>query len=189
MRLRENAMRLGCGGEMQFREALALERGTRAGSAFARAPLGTPVGRVVGQSVVAIFRAGAIKKLPITCKNSGRTRIFGQWDGSIRKKIIGHRMRYGVAGFAIGTQVRFARGAFTLLQKQAREGCVGVIVHPLIKQSSNLLADISGMGQTRQLKALQRVLGSREKELPRGLGRTSGHWTSVTGTWRILSDK
>ena len=163
------------GGKMQFREALALESGTRAGSAFAFAPLSTPVGRVVERSVVAILYPGAIKKLPITSRNSGWPRIFVQWDRSIRKKVIGHRMRCGVAGFAIGTQVRFARGAFTLLQEQPREGCVGVIVHPLIKQSSNLLADISGMGQARQLKALQRVLGSREKELPRGLGRTSGH--------------
>jgi hypothetical protein len=163
------------GGDMQFREALALESGTRAGGAFACAPLSTPVGRVVERSVVAIFCAGAIKKLPITSKNSGWPRIFVQWNRSIRKKVIGHRMRGGAAGFAIGTQVRFARGAFTLLQEQAREGCVGVIVHPLIKQSSNLLADIGGVRETRQLKALQRVLGSREKELPRGLGRTSGH--------------
>jgi hypothetical protein len=62
-------MRHGCGGEMQFREALALERAARAGSAFAPAPLNAHVGRVVGRRVVAIFLAGAIKKLPIACKN------------------------------------------------------------------------------------------------------------------------
>jgi hypothetical protein len=44
----------------------------------------------------------------------------------------------------------------------------------MIKQSQNLLADIGGVRKTRQFKALQRILGSREKELPRGLGRTSG---------------
>jgi hypothetical protein len=175
-------MRLGSGGEMQFWEPLALERVARPGSAVARALLSTPVGRVVERNVGAIFRGGAINRLPIACKNSGWPRIFCQWDRSIRKKVIGHRMRCGAAGIATGTQVRFARGAFTLLQKQTREGRVGVVVHPLIEQSPNLLADISGMGQTRQLKALQRILGSREKELPRGLGRTSGHWTSVTVT-------
>jgi hypothetical protein len=37
-------MRLGCGGEMRFREALALERAARAGSAFGRAPLNAHVG-------------------------------------------------------------------------------------------------------------------------------------------------
>jgi hypothetical protein len=182
-------MRLGGGDEMQFREALALERGTRARSAFARAPLSTLVGLVVERNVGTIFRAGAIKRLPITCKNSGWAGIFCQWDRSIRKKIIGHRMRCGAVGFATGTQVRLARGAFAFLQKQARECCVGVVIHPLIKQSRDLLADIGGVRKARQLKALQRILGSREKELPRGLGRTSGHWTSVTGTRRILSSQ
>jgi hypothetical protein len=73
-------MRLGSGGEMRFREALALERGTRAESLFVRGPLSTPMRRVVERSVGAIFCAGAIKKLPITCKSSGWTRIFGQWS-------------------------------------------------------------------------------------------------------------
>ena len=168
-------MRLGCGGEMQFREALALGRAARAGSACGRAPLNAHVGRVVGRRVVTIFLAGAIKKLPIACKNSGLTGIFSLRDGSIRKKVIGHRMRGRAARFAIETQIRLSRGAFPLLQEQTREGCVGVVVHPLIKQSRDLLADIGGVRKTRQFKALQRILGSRQKELPRGLGRTSGH--------------
>ena len=174
-------MRLGCGGEMRFREALALERAARAGSAFGRAPLNAHVGRVVARPVLAIFLAGAIKKLPITYKNSGLTGIFGLRDGSIRKKVIGHGMRGGAPRFAIEAQIRFARGAFTLLQKQPREGCVGVVVHPLIKQSRDLLANIGGVRKTRQFKALQRILGSRKKELPRGLGRTSGHMNLRNG--------
>ena len=180
-------MGYGRGGEMQFRDALTLEKAARAGSAFARVPLGTPLGRVGERSVVAIFGAGAIQKLPIACKKSGLAGVFGLRDHSIRKKIIGHRMHDGVAGFASGKQVRLARGAFAFLQKETRKSCVRVVVHPLIKQGRNLLADIGGMGKTRQFKALQRILGSREKELPRGLGRTSGHITSVTGTLRILS--
>jgi hypothetical protein len=180
-------MGYGCGGEMQFREALTLERAARAGSAFARAPLNAHLGRVGVQSVVAIFGAGAIQKLPIACKNSGLADVFVLRGSSIRKKIIGHRVRDGVAGFASGKQVRLARGAFAFLQKETRKSCVRVVVHPLIKQGSNLLTDIGGMRKTRQLKALQRILGSREKELPRGLGRTSRHMTSVTGTLRILS--
>jgi len=173
--------------EMQFRDALALEKAARAGSEFARAPLNAPLGRVGVRSVVAIFGAGAIQKLPITFKKSGLAGVFGLRDHSIRKKIIGHGMRDGIAGFACGKQVRLARGAFAFLQEEARKSCVRVVVHPLIKQGRNFLADIGGMGKTRQLKALQRILGSREKELPRGLGRTSGHMTSVTGTQRILS--
>lgn len=167
-------MRHGCGGEMQFREVLALERAARAGSACGRAPLNAHVGRVVGRRVAAIFLAGAIKKLPIACKNSGLTGIFSLRDGSIRKKVIRHGMRCRAARFAIETQIRLSRGAFPLLHKETREGC-GVVIHPLIKQSRNLLADIGGVRKTGQLEALQRILGSRERELPRGLGRTSGH--------------
>jgi hypothetical protein len=44
-------MRLGTCGEMQFWEPLALERVARPGSAFARALLSTPVGRVVERNV------------------------------------------------------------------------------------------------------------------------------------------
>jgi hypothetical protein len=182
-------MGYGCGGEMDFRDALALGRAARAGSAFARAPLNAPLGRIGVRSVVAIFGAGAIQKLPITFEKSGLAGVFGLRDHSIRKKIIGHRMRDGIAGFACGKQVRLARGAFAFLQKETRESRVRVVVHPLIEQGRNFLADIGGMGKTRQLKALQRILGSRKKELPRGLGRTCGHMTSVTGTQRILSHR
>src|SRR5271167_1336618 len=77
-------MWLGCDGEMQFRGALALEKVVRAGSAFGRAPLNAHARRVVGRRVVAIFLAGAIRKLPITCKNSGWPGIFGLRDGSAR---------------------------------------------------------------------------------------------------------
>ena len=120
------------------------------------------MGRVVGRHVVAIFLAGAIKKLPITCKNSGLTGIFSLRDGSIGKKVIGHGMRGRAARFAIETQIWISCGAFTLLRRQPREGCVGVVVHPLIKQSRNLLADIGGVRKTRQFT-------------PRGLERASGY--------------
>jgi hypothetical protein len=42
----------------------------------------------------------------------------------------------------------------------------------LIEQGGNLLAEIGGMRQTRQFKALQGVPRSRKQELPRWLGRT-----------------
>jgi hypothetical protein len=111
-----STLRLGCGRMRSGLDAtarrsfgkLALEKVARAVSAFGRAPLNAHVGRVVGRRVVAIFLSGAIKKLPIARKNSGWTGIFGLRDGSIRKKAIG----------------------LTLLQKQTREGCVGVVVHP-----------------------------------------------------------
>src|SRR5271154_5777233 len=148
-------MEYGGGGGVQFREALTLEKAARAGSAFARAPLNARLGRVGVRSVVAIFGTGAIQKLPITFKKSGLAGVFGLRGSSIRKKVIGHGMHAGVAGFASGKQIRLARGAFAFLQKETRKSCVRVVVHPLIKQGRNLLADIGGMGKTRQLKALQ----------------------------------
>jgi hypothetical protein len=61
-----------------------------------------------------------------------------------------------------------------------------VVVHPLIKQSRDLLADIGGVRKTRQFKALQRILGSRKKE--RWVERVVTR-TSVTGMLRILTYK
>jgi hypothetical protein len=73
-------MRVGRGGEMHFRESLVLERAARAGSALGWARLSTPVRRIVEQSVVGIFRADAIEKLPTACQNAGLARIFGLPD-------------------------------------------------------------------------------------------------------------
>jgi len=135
-------MGYGCGGELQFREALGLERAATVGSACARAPLDAPLGRVGVRSVVAFFGAGAIQKLPIACKNSGLAGVFGLRSSSVRKKVIGHRMRDGAAGVASGKQVGLSRGTLAFLQKETRASCVRVVVHPLIKQGRNLLADI-----------------------------------------------
>ena len=180
-------MWMGTDGGTQRCEALARKFSATAEGAFARPPRSTPLGSEADQVIGDIFRANATNKLQKTCKTSGWAAVCALRGVSIRKKIIGHRMRDGIAGFASGKQVRLARGAFAFLQKETRKSCVRVVVHPLIKQGRNLLADIGGMRKTRELKALQRILGSREKKLPRGLGRTSGHMTSVTGTLRILS--
>lgn len=168
-------MRDGCGNEAQLWGCSTVEKVSSAERAFKWAPPSTPVRCIAEPSIVAIFRPGAIKKLPNAYKTSGLAPVFGLWSGPIRKKVIGHGMRRVAARFALGKHFRNAQRAFTLLQKQPREGCVGVVVHPLIDQRANFLAEIGGMREPRQFKALQRILRSREKKLPRGLGRTNGH--------------
>jgi hypothetical protein len=156
-------------------EAVARNGSARGAGAFARAPRSTPLGSAASQGVGGIFSSRAACKLQHPCKTSGRAAVYGLRGGSIRKKIIGHGMRAIVAGVAFGKHVRRPGGTLSLLQKQARQHSSGVFLHPLIEQGGNLLAEIGGMRQTRQFKALQGVPGSREQELPRWLGRTGGH--------------
>ena len=69
-------MWLGCGCGMRVWESLAPKRAARAGCVFARAPLGAPVGRVAKRRGVAIFGAGAIKKLPRSMQKLRMGRYF-----------------------------------------------------------------------------------------------------------------
>ena len=112
---------------------------------------------------------------------------FCRWGGSIRKNIIGHRMRRGTRhgiGREVGARGKqalaqgvlgSAGGPFALLDQPAREHGAGVLFHPLIEQRANLLAEIGGMGKTRKFVALERIPRSREKKLPRRLGWGTGH--------------
>jgi hypothetical protein len=49
----------------------------------------------------------------------------------------------------------------------------------LVEQGSDLLADIGGVREARQFKALQGAPRIREQELPGRLGRSGGHKTSA----------
>ena len=64
-------MQLGGGGEMQFRAALALEKRTRAGIVFARAPLSTPVGCVAADATAESFATSSWKPKEGTPKGAG----------------------------------------------------------------------------------------------------------------------
>ncbi len=64
---------------------------------------------------------------------------------------------------------------FALFDEPAGEQGAGVLFHPLIEQSANLLAEIGSMGKTGKFIALERIARGREKELPRRLGLGTGH--------------
>ena len=128
----------------------------------------------------------SLRSLGIGCTSRG-TANFGQWDGSIRKNIIGRRMRHGTChgmgrGMAVRGEQAFARRVFrdarrpfALLDQPAREHGAGVFFNPLIEQSANLLTEIAGVGKTRELVALKRVARSREEKLPRRLRWGTGY--------------
>ena len=187
------------------KRAAASDRGAPGRSAWLRArrtpqlcPLGT-LPRRITRSVIRDGRGGeaSLKNLEMSRTSRG-TANFGRWDGSIRKNIIGHRMRDGawngtargiVRGMAVRGKQFLARGVFggagrplALLDQPAREQGAGILFHPLIKQSANLLAEIGGVGKAREFVALERVARGREKKLPRRLGWGTGHVSLLTRT-------
>jgi hypothetical protein len=160
-------------------------------------PLGAPPRRIARSAI----RGGgggeaSLKNSKISC-TSCETSSFSRWGESIRKNIIGHRMRHGTWH---GTGDRTGRGApvrgkqsiarsafgiagrpFALLDQPSRQHGAGVLFHPLIEQSANLLAEIGGMSKTRKFVALERIARSREKKLPRRLGWGRGHVSLLSG--------
>ena len=179
-------MKPGRNDETQRWGRLTRETSARAGSAFVRASWSTRPGNELRQSGRGIFGARVANNLQRPCNSSKRPTVNGLQGCTIRKKVIGHRMRAILAGFGGGKYVRGSGGSFTLLQEPACEHGGGIFLHPLVKQGTDFLPDVGGVRKTGELKALQRILGSREKKLPRGLDGTSGHFSSVTGTARIL---
>src|ERR1700720_2276876 len=136
-------------------EAFARDFGARDASTFARALRSTRLVSALNQSVGGTFSSRAANKLQHPCKTSGWAAVYGLRGGSIRKKIIGRGMRAIIAGFAGGKHVRDPRGAFPLFHKPARQHGGGVLLHPLIEQGANLLAEIGSVRETRQPKTLQ----------------------------------
>lgn len=69
---------------------------------------------------------------------------------------------------ALGMLAR--RRTFAVLHQPARQHSGGVLLEPGVQQLRDLLAEIGRVAKPRQLIALQRIAGRREKELPRRLG-------------------
>ena len=144
-----------------------------------REPLRTPPRRITR----CVRSGGSGEKAPVKdakiSNTSYGTSICGRRSGSIRKNIIGHGSGYGVS---VRGQKFFTRSAFggagrpfALLDQPASEHGASVLFDPLVEQGANLLAEVGGVAQTREFVALERIAGSREKELPRGLCCGTGH--------------
>jgi hypothetical protein len=167
-----------CNGEVgkaQRWGTLPRKRCARVVGAFAWTPRSTPSRSEANQVIGGIFSTRASNKLQNPCKNSGRAAVYGWRGGSICKKVIGHRMRPIAPRFRVGKDVGRTGRAISLLQEQARQHGGGVLLHPLVQQSADFLAEIGGMRESRQLKTLQGVPRSGQKELPGWLGRAGGH--------------
>src|SRR5579862_3670022 len=103
-------------------------------------------------------------------------------SGTIGQKVIGRGWRGAIAWH---TRVRHlayrGRLAFALLHQPARQHGRTVLLHPLIHQGHNLLAEIGDVPQTGQFVALQTVTRSRQQELPRRCGAGNVHGYLVMG--------
>jgi hypothetical protein len=168
-------------GETQLWEALAGNCVARTVGAFARAPRSTRSESETNESVGGILSSTAANKLQNPYKTSEGAAVYGLRGGSIRKKIIGHGMRAFVAQISGTKHIRRPGCPLALVEKPARQHGGGVLLHPLIQQSANFLAEIGRVGQTGQFKTLQGVSRSGKKELPGWLRRACGHRTSVKG--------
>lgn len=166
-------------GEAQWWEAAPVGCPARDKFVFARPPQSTPLGSKAKLGILGTFSSKTVKILQKANKASGWAAIFGLRSGSIRKKVIGHRMRSIAPRWLARKHVRRPRGAFPLLEKPAGKHGGGVFLQPLVDQRGNFLSEIRGVRQSRKFKTLEGVARSREKELPRGLSRAAGHRTSV----------
>src|SRR5260370_11956657 len=104
----------------------------------------------------------------MTC-NSGGASICGRRDRLIRKKVIGRCVSVFRQMFTSRSVCLRLLRAFPLVHQPARQHGRGVFLHPKVQQRGNLLAEIGGMVETREFKALQRISRSREEKLPRRL--------------------
>lgn len=111
------------------------------------------------------------RKMAIT---SSRATVCVRWGLPIHKKIIGHDMSPSRAGLT-GRRVHGMRRVFALLHQPARQHGRSIFFEPLVEQCADLLAQIRGVVQPRQLIALQTIPGSRKQEFPRRLCSISGH--------------
>jgi hypothetical protein len=93
---------------------------------------------------------------------SRRAASYGRRDRWIRENITGHRMRAArrIAGlrFACRRRVLNSQRVLALLYEPSREHGGGVFFQPGIEQLGNLFAQICGVIEPRELKALEGVL-------------------------------
>lgn len=141
-------MRVEAGGGIQRWEALAIGRSSRAKVAIRHAPRRTPSGNEAQLRLGDIFKTFGASCAPKTCKTSERAVVYLLRSGSIRKKVIGHRMRPIPAGIGPGNHLRGARRTFALVHKPARQAGSGVFLNPFFQQRANFLSEIGGMRKT-----------------------------------------
>lgn len=167
------AWRSGC--ETHERAMAAAARWLRLGEPFAGGLVGTLRRGRKSDGVIAVFRAGAGPRLQKPAASSAFSSIGRLRDVAIDKKVIGHSGDVKRPLFAARGSVRGTRGAVPLFQKQPGDRGIGLIREPLVHEGRDFLAQIGGVGEARQFKALERSFRSRQQKIPRRLVQTAGH--------------
>jgi hypothetical protein len=103
-------------------------------------------------------------------------------NGDIREEIIG-RTGCGLRGLLLrGGGLAEARRALALLEEPSGKQGSSAFLHPLIQKLADLFAEIGGVVQPGEFKALQRERRCGAKELPRRLGLRAVHARLLAGT-------
>jgi hypothetical protein len=106
--------------------------------------------------------------------NSPTPASFLRRGGKIRENIIGRSVSVLAGGLGCRVGLVGGWGAIPVLDQPTRQHSCGIFFHPRFQQLRDFLAQIGGVRQSRQLIALQRVTGSGEEKLPRGLRAIAG---------------
>jgi len=150
-------MRGGRRKKTQWRGAFAEPKAARAWRTSLRVAPGTPMSPRAEWSAFDIFKTATTAEPPKTFTASGRTANYGPRGGSIRKNIIGHRMRSVAVRLGCGKRFGSTCAALALLEEPSRKHGGGVFLDPLVEKRGNLLAEIGGVAQPRKFKALKGV--------------------------------
>jgi len=113
--------------------------------------------------------------------------VCGWRERSIRKNIIGHGMSVFPERFSSGNLLLRLLRAFPLLHQPARQHGRGTFFNPKVEKRADFLAEIGGVIEPREFKALQRIVRSGEKKLPRGLGLVAVHAGLLVAEARMLT--
>ncbi len=100
---------------------------------------------------------------------SGSSTRSARWNDTIRENVIGRTAALVLGGLR-GRKGLFAEdGAFALIHEPASQHGSGVLLEILVEEGAQFLAEIGGMGETREFIGLEGVTGGGEQELPRRL--------------------
>ncbi len=156
-------------------EAFGGNARTRESEWLGHTTLGTPPGPNDRGFVIAIASVKLqIKHRKIAFTSSGAS-VCGRRDRPIRKNIIGHRMPAFRRGRTGGSGFLRLRRPLPLLHQPPREHGRRTFLKPLVEKRPDFFAEIGGVIEAGEFKALQRVARGREKELPRRFGFLKGH--------------
>ena len=146
-------------GERQARHCEASEE--NAGSSWwellARTTLATPPGPT-DRGVVSGIASGKLQfGHRIMAFTSGGASVRGRRVRPFRKKIIGRGISVFRERFTRGSVFLRLLGAFLLFHQPACQQGRGVLFGPKVQKRANFLAEIGGVVEAREFKALQRV--------------------------------